>query len=323
MSSRWWRKAELLWDVACALSIVGIWPRFIEPNLLGVTRLTLPIRNLPPALLGLRIVHFSDLHFGPDVSDRYLAHLAETILRLRGDLLMFTGDFINYANLIQPQRLQAFLRRLSAPLGCYAILGNHDYEAYVGINPAGEYDTIENVPMEAVKALKRLWRKHPLAKRHASTLGRLRPHEQLMALLEESPFKLLHNETHQIAVEGAGLNICGLGEYMAKDLDLEKAFKTYDTTLPGIILAHNPDAVSRLKNYPGELILAGHIHGGQVNLPWVRDRFVISESPQYIQGSFLVDDRWLYVSRGVGSPVRFRWRTVPEVTTITLVRAEP
>ena len=65
MSDHWWRKSGLLWDVACAVSIVGIWPRFIEPNLLRVTRLTLPIRNLPSTLLGLRVVHFSDLHFGP------------------------------------------------------------------------------------------------------------------------------------------------------------------------------------------------------------------------------------------------------------------
>ncbi len=322
MSDRWWRKSGLLWDVACAVSIVGIWPRFIEPNLLRVTRLTLPIRNLPSTLLGLRIVHFSDLHFGPDVSDRYLSRLAETILRLRGDLLVFTGDFINYAKLVQPQRLKTFLSRLSAPLGCFAILGNHDYEAYVGINGEGEYDTIENVPMEAVKALKRLWSKHPLAKRHAERLKILHPHEQLLDLLKESPFQLLHNTTKQVVIEKTGLNICGLGEYMAKDFHPTQAFANYDTTLPGIILAHNPDAVSQLKNYPGDLILSGHIHGGQVNLPWVRDRFIVCESPEFCQGSFKVDGRWLYVSRGVGSPIRFRWCTVPEVTAITLVSSE-
>lgn len=320
MSEHWWQQKGRLWDLACALSIVCIWPRFIEPNLLRVSRFTVSVRDLPPTLLGLRIVHFSDLHFGPDVSDRYLARLADTILRLRGDLLVFTGDLVNYANLVEPQRLKAFLSKLSAPFGCYAILGNHDYESYVGINRKGEYDILERVPMEAVKALRRLWSKHPLTKSHAPRLGRQLPAKQLVDLLGQSPFKLLHNDTRQVKIEQSGINICGLGEYMAKDLDPASAFKNYNRDLPGIILAHNPDAVPLLKGYPGDLILSGHMHGGQVNLPWVRDRFVVAEYPVYSQGLFSVDGRWLYVSRGVGSPVRFRWCTVPEVTAITLVR---
>ena len=181
------------------------------------------------------------------MSGPYLSYLAETILSLRGDLLAFTGDFLNYANLVQPQRLKTFLSRLSAPLGCYAVLGNHDYESYVGINHEGEYDMIENVPMEAVKALKRLWCKHPLAKRHAARLKGLRPHQPLLSLLRETPFQLLRNTTKKVAIEKSGLNICGLGEYMAKDFDPAQAFASYDTSLPGIILAHNPDTVPRLQ----------------------------------------------------------------------------
>jgi len=322
MRKHWWPKQGLLWDVACAASIVGIWPRFIEPNLLRVTRLTLPIHNLPTTLLGLRIVHFSDLHFGPDVSDHYLTLIADTIGRLQGDLLMFTGDFVNYAHLDQPERLSVFLNELSAPLGCFAVLGNHDYEAYVGINHAGEYDVIQNIPLEAIKALRRLLHQQPIVKRYADGFQRQRPKQQLVSLLKESPFTLLHNTTQQIKIEKSGINICGLGEYMAKDFDPEKAFANYDNSVPGVILAHNPDTAPQLKNYPGDLILSGHIHGGQVNLPWVRDRFIICESPEYSQGSFAIDGRWLYVSRGVGSPIRFRWCTVPEITAITLVRAK-
>ena len=151
--------------------------------MLRVTRLTLPIHDLPPSLLGLRIVHFSDLHFGHDVSDRYLSRLAETILRLRGDLLVFTGDFVNYAHLEESPRLAAFLNKLSAPLGCYAVSGNHDYESYIGINRQGEYDIVENVPLEAVKALGRLWKKQPLAKKRAAArLTQQTPKKELVAL---------------------------------------------------------------------------------------------------------------------------------------------
>ena len=67
--------ADLAWDAWCIGSIIGIWPRFVEPNLLTITKLTLKIQNLPQALAGFKILHFSDIHMHPSVSDMFLNKL--------------------------------------------------------------------------------------------------------------------------------------------------------------------------------------------------------------------------------------------------------
>ena len=146
-------------------------------------------------------------------------------------------------------------------------------------------------------------------------------HEGLKKLLEETPFKLLHNESCVIPVKDSCMNICGLGEYMIGQANPEKAFAHYDERYPGIILAHNPDTVPLLKNYPGELILSGHTHGCQINLPWVRSRITLLENPEYARGLYTVDQRWLYINRGVGSSLDFRWFAKPEITKFHLSSA--
>lgn len=98
-----------------------------EPNWLDITRKELPLKGLPSAFAGTRLVHFSDVHLGfnKDVSD--LARLAGHIKEEKPDLICFTGDIVDS----YPEDLidaVPVLAELEAPLGKYAILGNHDYK---------------------------------------------------------------------------------------------------------------------------------------------------------------------------------------------------
>lgn len=114
------------------------------------------------------------------------------------------------------------------------------------------------------------------------------------------------------------LNICGLGEHMAGKALPQEAYKNYDTNYPGLILVHNPDAIPRLKNYPGEVILCGHTHGAQINLPWMWRRFIVLENPRYKRGLLHENQRWIYINRGVGAVMNFRWFSVPELLLLEL-----
>jgi predicted MPP superfamily phosphohydrolase len=98
----------------------------------------------------------------------------------------------------------------------------------------------------------------------------------------------------------------------------EIAFKNYDKQYPGIILAHNPDSSALLESYPGEVILSGHTHGCQINLPWMWKKFTKLENMSLRKGFFKVRDKWLYVNRGVGAIMKFRWFSVPEILFLTL-----
>ncbi len=309
---------KLLWDLGCAISLVGIWPRFIEPNLLSTTRLPVAIRDLPPALEGFKIAQFSDLHLHPAVPDAFLDKLSHRILSWQPDLIVFTGDYLCYSRISDGQRLKAFLNRFHAPFGCYGVFGNHDYQSYVAVNPEGDYDIVEQIPQELSKIVRRLLRRQPVKGIMSPRLKQLVPQRDLVKLLRETPFISLENEGTLVKVGDSALNVCGVGEYMANRFQPGVAFEHYDHRFPGLVLAHNPDCLPHLAAYPGDLILCGHVHGGQINLPWVRSRFVVLENPQYTGGEYRVGDKSVYVNRGVGGTMRFRLFASPEVTLMTL-----
>ncbi|MBA3604079.1 MAG: metallophosphoesterase, partial [Parachlamydiaceae bacterium] len=149
-------------------SVIGIWPRFIEPNLLQTTHHTLKLPNCPEALKGLKIVQFSDLHLQKKFSSRCLKQLARKINNEKPDIIIFTGDFIcnSFLGDKDQVRLLDFLNELYAPYGCYTVLGNHDYAEYVSINADGEYDILRDSEKSMIKrGFSRLFGSIKLAKK--------------------------------------------------------------------------------------------------------------------------------------------------------------
>lgn len=312
------RLSEFLWDLWCIVSVVGIWPRYIEPICLRTTRLNLSIPQLPENLNGVKILQLSDLHLHPHTSDFFLKKIISKVKKLAPDLIVFTGDFICFSVLYHPERLQKFLSALQAPYGCYAVLGNHDYQEYVSISRKGDYDVVNLNTSSVKKGLKRLREVPKLTKKVTSRALAVSLNKDLIALLKQTPFELLHNRTKKIQVKDSFLNICGLGEYMLGRFHPDVAFQAYDKEYPGIILTHNPDSISLLKGHPGEIVLCGHTHGGQVNLPYLSNKFTLLENMQLKKGLWKVDDKWIYINRGLGSVMKFRWFSCPELSLITL-----
>src|SRR5689334_10814061 len=105
--------------------------RCIAPRHLRLERVAVPIAGLPAGLAGLRIGFLADIHHDPD---RPLALLERGIALLRAaapDVILLGGDYIvDRADGFAP--CAALLGRLHAPLGVFAVLGNHDYR------PGGE-----------------------------------------------------------------------------------------------------------------------------------------------------------------------------------------
>lgn len=310
---------ERLWDAWCFASIVGIWPRFIEPYLLFTNAVSLKIKELPPGLNGLRILHFSDLHLHDKVPYSFLEKLCRKAARFNPDIVVFTGDFICKANLGDAERLKWVLNNFpKGRSGSFAVLGNHDYNRFVTVNQEGIYDIEEKEKAPILQGIKQLF----VRKRNPQGMAlrvRSEPfNQQLIDLLSKSSFTLLHNETRQLKINDAVINVCGMGEYSLGRCEPDKAFADYDKSAPGIILTHHPDSIPLLEDYPATIIFSGHTHGAQINLPLLRRRFLLMENPQYVKGMIRLSDKWLYVSRGVGSLLPFRWFAPPEILCLTL-----
>jgi predicted MPP superfamily phosphohydrolase len=310
--------SNILWDIWCIASVIGIWPRYIEPKLISITQLPLKISKLHPSLNHLKILQFSDLHFQKCTSASLLKKLSAKIQSCNPDIIVFTGDFLCSSQLQDPNRLTEFLCSLKAPYGCYAILGNHDYQHYVSITQNGDYDVIDNKSVTMRKGWKRLLSTITLTKRTTPRAAEVPLNNNLVNLLKKTPFILLHNETSIVPIRDTFINICGVGEYVLNRCEPKIAFKNYNKNFPGIVLAHNPDGVPKLLEYPGDIILCGHTHGGQINLPWMWKKFTLLENFNLKRGLKSLRNKTIYINRGVGAVMPFRWFSIPELTLITL-----
>ena len=98
----------------------------IEPRWLALERVRVALPPSARALHGLRIAQLSDLHYGPFTGLSEITRAVDMALALAPDLIVLTGDYVtgqaNHATALVP-----VLKRLSAPLGTFAILGNHDH----------------------------------------------------------------------------------------------------------------------------------------------------------------------------------------------------
>ncbi|MDX1933250.1 MAG: metallophosphoesterase [Capsulimonadales bacterium] len=118
------------WGMATAGSGVLGYGALYAPFHPVIERITIPVRGLPPAFAGIRVALLSDLHVQPAFPARHLEPAVELVGRERPDLILLLGDYISDQEPDKLQHMRACataLRSLAAPLGIYAIFGNHDF----------------------------------------------------------------------------------------------------------------------------------------------------------------------------------------------------
>lgn len=104
-------------------------------------RIELPFAKRPPS--GMRIVQVSDLHRSPGACDEYLHACLKRVAALEPDLILLTGDYITTGDdRREGERFAALLSILRAPLGTFAILGNHDGSHGAGFSVAWIADVL-------------------------------------------------------------------------------------------------------------------------------------------------------------------------------------
>ncbi len=121
------RRAFLGLSAGASVLGTGLYTWQIEPHWLEIVRRPLPISGLPSALEGKSLVQMSDLHVGPEVSDRYILDTFARVKALAPDIVVYTGDFTSFEPEVfaHAERIYADLPR--GRLATLGILGNHDY----------------------------------------------------------------------------------------------------------------------------------------------------------------------------------------------------
>ncbi|MGA8222686.1 MAG: metallophosphoesterase [Candidatus Acidiferrales bacterium] len=266
-----------------------------------IMKVEIPVANLPAGLDGMRIVQLSDIHAGDFMPQKEIRRAVDMANDLGADLAVVTGDFISVAH--DPlEECIAELGRLRAPLGVWGCNGNH--EIYAGFEARAQQ------------------------------------------LFESFRMRLLRQENVELDWRGGKFNLIGV-DYQRERLGAgKKAPMLRDMEplvrkdMPNILLSHNPNSFRRAAELGIELSLAGHTHGGQVQVEIVDHSFSPAQfMTDFIAGLYRLplgassgagspaageDDASgkqaaLYVNRGLGTigmPVRLG--VPPEITLITL-----
>jgi hypothetical protein len=265
-------------------------------NNVKVFREEIAIRDLPPSFSGMKVVQISDIHLAGFYHHRsHIAGVVERINRLEPDLLLFTGDMVNnFSEEVEP--FLGILQGLKAPLGKFAILGNHDYGHYF----RWESEQAEQENLHRVKQK-----------------------------IREAGFDLLLNEFRTIDLNGGSIELVGVENWgkppFPQQGDLGKALEGTDPDRVKILMSHDPshwDLKVRGKA-PVQLTLSGHTHAMQIGIEigswhWSPSRWTYKQWA----GLYRENGQYLYVNRGLGFtgfPGRVGIR--PEITLLTLVPA--
>ena len=272
--------------VFVALPGIGAYSYLWGVKRIKVDRVFLSIGNRFPKLRGLKIAQISDLHYGPTNKDTdHFARAVKIINKLKPDLIVLTGDYYQWDPEYQ-ENLPEILGELKAPLGTFGSFGNHDYGAcYPGTLHCDPFD-----------------------------------HRTLKVLFANNEIAMLCNENVVLDYHGQGFNLMGLHDLWSGLFDPTAAFEQVDaTTMPTILLSHNPDTV-HLVQHDFDLMLSGHLHGGQLSLPFVGTVTTQTKNKELRRGLYKFGDRkHLYINRGLGHTFRLRLNSPPEVTLLEIV----
>lgn len=257
--------------------LIIIYSRYIGTSGLITKEYKIETEEIAASFDGLKIVHFSDLHYLRVVNKNTLEKIVNEINLINPDITIFTGDLIDKDFKLsddEKENLIYYLREIKAKYGKYAVIGNHDY---------------------------------------------VRDEDELISIYKDSDFNLLQNSYDIIyGNDGDKLFIGGTDTYSYDKADIDGVMKYFDSNENigyKIILVHEPDYIDTIiKNYDINLVLSGHSHNGQVNIPLVKKLFLPYGSKKYYEDYYKINNTDLYVSSGIGeSRINFRLFNRPSI----------
>jgi uncharacterized protein len=250
-----------------------------------ITHRTIPIRNLPDAFQGFRIVQMSDIHLEEYTEAFFLERMVAETNALAPDLVLITGDFVSRGPRALPVAWRAaglgaeILSTLNAPQR-FGVLGNHD------VNVGAEH---------------------------------------VITPLEAHGTPILVDSFTPIERGSDVLWLCGSDDAGTRTPDLNFAIPAAPRAPVLLMCHEPDyiDTIIDHPRFPlVDLMLSGHSHGGQICLPFIGPLVLPPMGQKYIEGLFHFGHMQLYVNRGIGTVgLPFRLNCPAELTHITLVRA--
>jgi predicted MPP superfamily phosphohydrolase len=269
--------------------VLAAWALWLEPSSLTVQRVSLATPKWHAEHADMKIAVLTDLHVGaPHMGLNQLRRVVERTNAEAPEIVLLLGDFVIGGpkdeggmeggvvggTFVEPEPIAAELKNLRAPLGVFAVLGNHDWW----------YDG-----------------------------------ERVTRALQGAGIVVLENRAVRVERGGRGFWLAGVADLWTRTPDIAGTLRQVEGDDPVLLITHNPDIFPDVPPRVS-LTIAGHTHGGQVNLPFIGRPVVPSKFKQrYAMGHVVEGGRHLFVSGGVGtSIVPIRFRVPPEIVILKL-----
>lgn len=240
----------------------------------------------PKLTAEVRLAAVTDFHSSDNADD-----VVAMVASCAPDAVLLVGDLFDDDTQNRPtERTLSLMRQLSALYPCYYVSGNH--EAWTG-------------EMDA-----------------------------LYQQTEEAGVTVLRMSSGVLTVRGQRIALCGVPDPYemvfsgAPDTEeqLRQALEDVDSADFTVLLAHRPELLAKYAQFPLDLVVSGHAHGGQVRIPGVLNGLYAPNQgwfPKLAGGAYTQDGTTLIVSRGLAVRTRLpRIFNRPEVVLVRCVPAE-
>ena len=259
------------------LFLTIVYARYVGTMGLVTKEYTINDSDVPDGFDGIKIVHFSDLHYNRAISLSKVKSIIDEINLINPDIVVFTGDLIDRDATLSDKDyndLTNLLLKINARYGKYAIMGNHDYikdkEKVIDVYNGSNFKYLDN------------------------------------------DYEVIYNKNMETIFIGGLGTISYEQEDINKTLDYLNENKDIDYK---IVLVHEPDISGQIaKDYHVNLILAGHSHNGQVRLPIIGAIYTPPHARKYYDNYYRIEGTNLYISSGIGvSLVNYRLWNRPSI----------
>jgi predicted MPP superfamily phosphohydrolase len=264
-----------------ALAVVGDGTIF-EANNPKVVSIEIPLSRLPQSWDGFRIAQLSDLHYDDYFSVVPIRKAVDLVNGLQPDLVVVTGDFVTSP---PSERRSLQIRAAKAIEPCAQLVA--EMRARFGILASlGNHDV--------------------------ATDG-----AYITNVLQSHGISVLRNRSVSFERNGERLWVSGLDDVLEGKYDLKLALKGIPQAELVVLLVHEPDYASYVKD--ADLQLSGHSHGGQIRFPLVGAPVLPVMGREFPRGLRRIGPLTVYTNVGIGTIwVPMRLNCPPEVTLITL-----